>query len=264
MYPVLIAALRHGRTRWNDEYDDAKLSGNWSGLTPDETRYDLSGLGLWQADMANEYFENEKFHFDLFFTSDLPRAMRTASRIAVTDGRWYVTDELREQNFGYFDLAKVATGEIEMDEHNTRLMALQNGGSHGIDHKPLGGESEIDMKQRINDLVQSLKYDFPNDRVLLVSSENTLWSLRRRIFRWPEFEYQRYRAMSENQIDNCGIDFYSREDPESGKLHESLAFHRYVNPWDENRSTLWQPIIRPTYDSAQLISICAEMLSESH
>jgi broad specificity phosphatase PhoE len=259
MYPILIAAMRHGRTPWNDEFDAAKASGDWSGLEPDESRYDLSSTGSAQAICANRYFEANKLNFDLYFTSDLPRAMRTASKIANETARWFVTEELREQNFGYFDLSKVATGEVEMNEHNQRLMDLQQPVRPDIGHRPLGGESETDMKLRVNDLVQSLKYDFPNKRVILLSSENTLWTLRRRLFRWPEFEYRRFRAMKERQIDNCGIDFYSRENPVTREIHDTLAFYRYVNPVLHEQSTDWQPIRRPTYNSDDLVNICTEL-----
>jgi probable phosphoglycerate mutase len=86
-----LILIRHGETLWNTE---RRMQGQLdSPLTP---------RGLWQAQQLGVRLKTQPF--TTLYSSDLPRAARTAEQIAVATGHEIVIDErLRERHFGVFE-----------------------------------------------------------------------------------------------------------------------------------------------------------------
>ncbi len=85
-----LLAIRHGETAWNSQ-------GRFQGHLNSE----LNQEGLAQANALGARFVNERF--DLLFSSDLGRALQTASAIAMCTGHEMVVEpRLRERNMGIF------------------------------------------------------------------------------------------------------------------------------------------------------------------
>jgi probable phosphoglycerate mutase len=85
-----LLAIRHGETEWNSE---GRFQGHLNSV--------LNQEGLAQADALGARLATERF--DLLFSSDLGRALQTASAIAKPTGREIMVEpRLRERNMGIF------------------------------------------------------------------------------------------------------------------------------------------------------------------
>ena len=83
-------AIRHGETEWNSE---GRFQGHLNSV--------LNGEGLAQAQALGERLAAERF--DLLLSSDLGRALQTASAIAMRSGHEIVVEpRLRERRMGIF------------------------------------------------------------------------------------------------------------------------------------------------------------------
>ena len=86
-----LILIRHGETLWNTE---RRMQGQLD--SP------LTERGLWQAQQLGIRLKNQPF--TTLYSSDLPRAARTAEQIAIVTGHNILTDErLRERHFGVFE-----------------------------------------------------------------------------------------------------------------------------------------------------------------
>lgn len=85
-----LLAIRHGETEWNSQ---GRYQGHMNSV--------LSREGLAQAEALGEYLVRERF--DLLLSSDLGRALQTASAIAMRTGHEIVVEpRLRERRMGIF------------------------------------------------------------------------------------------------------------------------------------------------------------------
>ena len=85
-----LIAIRHGETEWNR---DGRFQGHLNSV--------LNREGLAQAEALGERLATE--HFDLLLSSDLGRALQTASAIALRSGHEVVVEpRLRERRMGVF------------------------------------------------------------------------------------------------------------------------------------------------------------------
>jgi probable phosphoglycerate mutase len=85
-----LIAIRHGETEWNSE---GRFQGHLNSV--------LNRAGLAQAEALGEYLARERF--DLLLSSDLGRALQTASAIALRTGHEIVVEpRLRERCMGIF------------------------------------------------------------------------------------------------------------------------------------------------------------------
>jgi 2,3-bisphosphoglycerate-dependent phosphoglycerate mutase len=86
-----LILIRHGETLWNTE---RRMQGQHD--SP------LTARGLWQAQQLGARMQ--ALPFAALYSSDLPRAARTAQHIAEATGHAIVTDQrLRERHFGVFE-----------------------------------------------------------------------------------------------------------------------------------------------------------------
>jgi probable phosphoglycerate mutase len=85
-----LLAIRHGETEWNSQ---SRFQGHLNSA--------LNAAGLAQAVALGEYLARERF--DLLLSSDLGRALQTASAIARRSGHEIAVEPgLRERNMGIF------------------------------------------------------------------------------------------------------------------------------------------------------------------
>ena len=85
-----LIAIRHGETEWNRQ---GRFQGHLNSV--------LNAEGLAQAEALGEYLARERF--DLLLSSDLGRALQTASAIALRSGHDVVVEpRLRERCMGIF------------------------------------------------------------------------------------------------------------------------------------------------------------------
>ena len=153
--------VRHGETIWNTQ---KRLQGHQdSPLTP---------LGLQQADAVAERLTTEKF--DALYSSDLPRAIRTAETIAKRIAHTILPDpRLRERNYGLFEgLTTVEIAERFPKDYQ-RFLARER------DYQIPSGESLADKYRRVIACIEDLASRHPEQRVIIVTHGGVLSDLLR-------------------------------------------------------------------------------------
>lgn len=133
--------MRHGQTVFNER---GKLQG-WCDAP-------LTDLGIYQAQVARDYFKAEGITFDQAYCSTSERASDTLELI--TDLPYQRLKGLREWSFGLFE------GE------NYQLAPQQPFGDFFV---PVGGESEMAVRQRISETIGQVMADSQGESILIVS-----------------------------------------------------------------------------------------------
>jgi len=162
MEATRIIAVRHGETAWNVA---ARIQG--------QLDVGLNDTGRWQARRVGEALAAEAIC--TVYTSDLGRAHETARSIAAVTGVPVVPDTgLRERCFGLFE-GKTFT-EIEAtwpdQAHNWRKRIPEW-------QPPEGGESLLQLRERVTRTVQSLAARHPGEQIVVVAHGGVLDALYR-------------------------------------------------------------------------------------
>ncbi|MBI2476688.1 class I tRNA ligase family protein [Candidatus Uhrbacteria bacterium] len=151
--------VRHGETDWNKE---RRIQGHQG------TR--LNGNGKEQAQKAAEQLKDKKI--DLIVSSDLERARETAEVISRALGGVEVVYDaaLRERHYG------VIEGRTLEDLSDDEKKSI-----HSADGRPEGGESLLDVEERIHAALSRHKSTHQYKNVVIVSHGAALRSLMRRL-----------------------------------------------------------------------------------
>jgi probable phosphoglycerate mutase len=158
MEPTRILAIRHGETAWNV---DTRLQGHLD--------IPLNDVGLRQAQhLAQALVQRDAI--DAIYASDLLRAHTTAQAIAQATGQTVSTHPgLRERHFGAFQGRTFAEIEVELPEHAWHWRKRTPDWS-----PPEGGESLIDLRERIVATVDELAARHPGQQVVMVAHGGVL------------------------------------------------------------------------------------------
>jgi probable phosphoglycerate mutase len=104
-----LLAIRHGETEWNNQ---GRFQGHLDSA--------LNREGLAQAEALGEYLARKRF--DLLLSSDLGRALQTASAIAMRTGHEIVVEpRLRERRMGIFQGLTPAEVEARYPDEYARF-----------------------------------------------------------------------------------------------------------------------------------------------
>lgn len=135
--------MRHGHTLFNKRH----LIQGWCDSP-------LTDFGIYQAQVASEYFKKHGIIFDSAFSSKSERAYDTLE--IVTDGKIPYTriKGLKEWNFGIF--------EGESENLNPSI-------PYNDFFVYYGGESQLDLQERINNTICSLMKEDTGNSILIVS-----------------------------------------------------------------------------------------------
>ncbi len=158
MEPTRILAIRHGETAWNV---DTRLQGHLD--------IPLNDVGLRQAQhLAHALVQRDAI--DAIYASDLSRAHTTAQAIAQATGHTVSTHPgLRERHFGAFQGRTFAEIEVELPEHAWHWRKRTPDWT-----PPEGGESLIDLRERIVATVDELAALHPGQQVVMVAHGGVL------------------------------------------------------------------------------------------
>ena len=169
---------RHGQTVWNVEN---KICG--------ATDIELTDLGHEQAKQLGQYIKNSDLHIDEILASPLMRAKDTAKHISeVTGIPMRIEQRLIEQNFGKYEGTARDGAVFKQDKSNF------------INHFD-GGESMLELAQRIYNLLDDIKKD---DKVYLLVAHNGISRVIKSYF--CDMTNEEYAAFG---IKNCEIlEFY--------------------------------------------------------
>ena len=151
-----ILAVRHGETAWNR---DTRIQGH--------TDIALNDHGRWQADRLAQALGEEPIA--AFYASDLSRARETAEAVARRHGaRVHTHTGLRERSFGHFEGQTWA--ELE-SRHPEEALAWPK---RVPDFAPPGGETLLQLRERVVGTVEALAARHPGEQVLLVAHGGVL------------------------------------------------------------------------------------------
>lgn len=164
--------MRHGQTLFNQR----QLIQGWCDSP-------LTELGIYQAQIAREYFINQGIQFDQAFSSTSERACDTLE--IVTGGKipYQRVKGLKEWNFGTF--------EGESEDLNPAL-------PYRDFFVPYGGESESELQERMNQTIQTLMIEATGDTILMVSHGGSIRNFARV---WEKYQ----RTSITGRMTNCCI-----------------------------------------------------------
>jgi probable phosphoglycerate mutase len=162
MEATRIIAVRHGETAWNV---DARIQG--------QLDIGLNETGRWQARRVGEALAGEAI--TAVYSSDLGRAHQTAQTIAEVTGTPVVAEEgLRERSFGMFE------GKTFTEIHETWPDHAQNWRKRIPEWAPPeGGESLLQLRERVTRTMQSLAARHRGEQIVVVAHGGVLDTLYR-------------------------------------------------------------------------------------
>ena len=182
--PVRITAVRHGETAWNV---DTRIQG--------QIDIGLNTRGQWQAQQLGAALAEHGLNH--IYTSDLSRAHHTALAIAAHAGIAPHTvalhTGLRERAFGVFEGRTHA--EIEAQWPQDALRWRQR----VPDWAPQGGESPLQLRQRVEQTVAHIAARHPGEHIALVAHGGVLDMLYRLA------TGQEVNAVRTWELGNCAI-----------------------------------------------------------
>ncbi|MEI6735224.1 MAG: histidine phosphatase family protein [Comamonadaceae bacterium] len=156
MQATRIIALRHGETAWNV---DTRIQGRLD--------IDLNDTGRWQARRAAQALASEEI--DAVYSSDLLRAWDTACMIARAIGQEVqAVQTLRERGFGVFEGKTFTEIEAKWPEQTMRWR------QRDPLWKPEGGESLLELRERIDQTVCTLAERHQGEQIVLVAHGGVL------------------------------------------------------------------------------------------
>ncbi|MBC8032435.1 MAG: histidine phosphatase family protein [Pyrinomonadaceae bacterium] len=151
-----VILIRHGQSQGNAE-------GRFGGHTDTP----LSPLGRRQADATAKALGSEKF--DAIYSSDLPRAIETATPLAkVTHTPLETTDTLRERSVGVMEGLTFAEAAAQHPEQYQALLRRD------FDHVLLGGESYRQMLDRAAAKLDEAMQKHRGGRIALLTHTGTI------------------------------------------------------------------------------------------
>ena len=162
MDPTRIIAVRHGETAWNA---DARIQG--------QRDIGLNETGRWQAQRVGQALAEEPI--TAVYSSDLERAHATAQSISEVKGVPVIPHEgLRERSFGMFEGKTFDEIHQAWPEHahnwRKRIPEWQ---------PPEGGESLVQLRERVTRTVQELAARHPGEQIVVVAHGGVLDALYR-------------------------------------------------------------------------------------
>ncbi len=182
--PVRITAVRHGETAWNV---DTRIQGQMD--------IGLNARGQWQAQQLGAALAEHGLNH--IYTSDLARAHHTALAIA---GHAGIAPEavalhagLRERAFGVFEGRTHAEIEAQWPQDAQRWR------QRVPDWAPQGGESPLQLRQRVAHTVAQIAARHPGEHIALVAHGGVLDMLYRLA------TGQEVNAVRTWELGNCAI-----------------------------------------------------------
>ena len=159
MAPVRITAVRHGETAWNAV---TRIQGHID--------IDLNARGQQQAQQVGAALADVGLNH--IYTSDLARARNTAAAIAQHAGfapeSVVLVPGLRERGFGVFEGKTHAEIEAEWPEDAQRWRQRLP------DWAPQGGETPLQLRERISQAVNDIAARHPGEHIALVAHGGVL------------------------------------------------------------------------------------------
>lgn len=264
MLPARLTLVRHGESEGNLVIERLK-HGDTSRMTPEflnrnSHTWCLTPRGEEQAAAAGVWLAKNSGTFDLLYASQHIRAMETAALLKIPNAEWRIDIQLRERDWGIMDFMKPE--ERAKDGPFATYWTWMN--RSVFYHGPANGESIAQLTERLRSgIIDSLHRQDPDSHAIIVTHGEVMWGFRFIFERLlvHEFEREHRSDHPHDEIYNCQIIEYSRENPTDPKeVLPYYGFVRSVCPWDTTLSTNeWRKIERRTFTNDDLKKLTMEL-----
>jgi len=235
-WPSVLFLLRHGQSAGNVARDAAEAGGLARiDIAMRDMDVPLSALGERQAAAVGRWLAEQTpdERPTVIISSPYERARETARILA--EEAWpedagrvelEVDERLREREFGLLDrLTRAGITELFPEQAEMRRFLGK------FYHRPPGGESWCDVGLRVRSLVDSLRTDLGDERVLLVTHEVVIKMTRYVLEGLDEAEV--LAIDREAELANCGLTTYDRDPEGSRRRPYTLRSANVVTPLAE-------------------------------
>ena len=257
MLPVDIILVSHGKSEGNKANKASRLGDN-SLFTPEfrnrhSREFRLTNTGIEQAKAAGEWLRNNiQMPLDRFYVSDYIRAKETAGYLDLPQASWDCEDQLRERDTALMDNLP--------DDEKKKLFQLENRQFEldpFLSYPAGGGESIAALCFRLKaDWVAHLARECPDKRVIAVCHGHVMRGLQMIFENLGHDDFIRLDSSDkpEDKILNCQILWYTRRDPDTGKIEGSkLIAVRSVCAYGTKGDYGWRRIGRKRYSNEELL-----------
>jgi len=253
--PIDLVLVRHGESESNlansrDRRGDESLMTN-EHRSRHTSEYRLTDKGIKQAQAAGKWLRNNfEGQFDFYLTSDFARAKETAAHLNLPNAEWEIDPYLVERNHGEFDgLSNTEKEVLFGKDYRDRFI-------HNFYRRPPNGESRLDLSLRWDRVMSSLSQRHSEHRVIIVAHQTIIESGLIRRLHWTVEDFHNWKKKRDpkTDINNCQVIHFTRRNPDSGQVINSIRWWRTVCPWDKSRSDeKWRKIIPKKYSSQELL-----------
>ena len=228
-WPASLWVVRHGESAGNVARDAAEAAGaERLELTHRDVDVPLSELGERQAAALGRWTARQPADEQptVIWTSPYVRARQTAeiaARTAGLDLPVVVDERLREREFGVLDGLTRRGITAQYPEESERRRQIGK-----FYHRPPGGESWVDVAQRLRAVLDEIRIDARGERVLLMAHQVVVLLVRYVVEGMDERTVLDIDADAE--VANCAVTSYVL-DTEAGRLR--LERYNEVAPLEE-------------------------------
>ena len=216
-WPEVLMLARHGESEANLRKNAAKAAGEepaWTGICRDQDS-PLTPTGHRQAYNLGAYI-GPRTRLDYIICSPYMRTKETTAEIIrgmAHEPEIVIEERIREIEFGVMDgIDRKRFRELYPLEADRR----ERDGKYY--YRPPGGENRPDVKLRVHSVLDTLNRDYVGAKVLIVCHSVVVLAFRALLERWSETAY--LKVDKEDDVQNCGLTIYQREDKRKLQLVE--------------------------------------------
>ena len=260
MMPRNLILVRHGESEGNVA-NRLSREGDNSRFTCEDfskrhsSHWRLAPKGIEQAQWAGETIRSFGLNIGRKYTSPYIRAMETMGLMNLGGPNTLGTYELRERSWGKLDRL---THEERMRQYGKDMLARNE---DPFLWEPPGGEALVQRTSGLRDWLGTLYRECGDmDCVVAACHAETIETLRVVIERMLPQHYVAMRQNLSEDIWNCGVLQYTRQNP----FETNVAYARYfkwvrlLTPPDAHEHGRvgfgWKEIHRPTFSDAELLA----------
>ena len=256
--PIDLILVRHGESLGNKYHHN--LQNQQGDQNPEEIigvpgfLWNLTELGVSQAQSAGEFLRNYIDWPVHGITSPYKRTIETASNLSLGI-QWEIRNAVRERDWGQFDPI------VNQDDYNKMMELINNCLDGHWMMKPPGGESILEVIDRVSYVNSSLARNHGDHHVVIVSHGEFIRSMAASYFHWSLIEQEKYEEEYPWLVNpaNCQIIHFTRRVSEtSRRLSESFCRVRSIVPYDfsHRNNQLWIPVVSKKYSDQDLQQLC--------
>ncbi|MFH0831220.1 MAG: phosphoglycerate mutase family protein [Parcubacteria group bacterium] len=259
--PIDLVIVRHGESEGNvanrlsRRGDDRHFTLEFLARPSADWRLTLKGIE--QAKRAGQWIrENIGQSFDRYYCSEYIRAAETAYYLGLPGAVWFMSQLLRERDWGELE----SMTDRERKERFVEELKRRERDFYGW--APPSGESIATVCGRVGRVIDTIYRECDGQRVIIVSHGETSWALRVNLERWNQRQFAQIYNSADGRhklLWNCSILHYTRLN-EQGVGEKYLCRVRSVWPEDpETTDTGFVRIVRQRYSNDDLHSYVEEV-----